>query len=69
MKTSTMLNPAVNESSVTSAKADVMSIWRKWGWQPPSEYRNFAQACRPAITAGMQKLALARSLHTVSDWD
>lgn len=44
-------------------RADVMSLWRKRGWLPPTEYRrDFAQSCRPAIYAGMTKLTLARAL-------
>ncbi len=44
-------------------RADVMSLWRKRGWLPPTEYRrDFTQSCRPAIYAGMTKLTLARAL-------
>lgn len=50
-----------NASITSDIKSDVQSLWRKLGWQPPSEYRNdFAQSCRPAITAGMKKLELAK---------
>lgn len=43
-------------------RADVMSLWRKRGWLPPTEYRHdFAQSCRAPIYAGMVRLPLART--------
>ncbi len=43
-------------------RSDVMSLWRKRGWQPPTEYRqDFEASCRPVIYAGLQKLHLAKT--------
>ena len=50
----------LDASAATRPRSDVQSLWRKRGWQPPTEYRqDFALSCRPAIHAGLVRLELA----------
>jgi hypothetical protein len=62
MKTNLAYADSDDTPTVARQRSDVMSLWRKRGWQPPTEYRkDFEKSCRPAIHAGMEKLHLARS--------
>ena len=63
MKTNLAYADSFDTSTVARQRSDVMSLWRKRGWQPPTEYRqDFEQSCKPAIYSGMQRLELAKTI-------
>ncbi len=63
MKTNFAYADSFDTPTGARQRSDVMSLWRKRGWQPPTEYRqDFEQSCKPAIYAGMQPLSLAKAI-------
>lgn len=63
MKTNLAYVESFDTPTPTRQRSDVMSLWRKRGWQPPTEYRqDFEQSCKPAIHAGLTRLELAKAI-------